>query len=225
VLVCCWSSKGGSGTTVIAAALAIVLSRTSPAGALLVDLGGDVPAVLGLADEPAGVGVAEWLEGGELVPADGLARIETRVEPALSVLPRGRARLRGDRAAALAALLAADPRAVVVDGGAVGGPAGADDERTELVAAIAATAERSLLVLRPCFLALRRAVQAPVRPTGVVLLAEDGRALSATDVEDVLGVPLQASVSVTAQVARAVDAGLLASRLPRTLERELRHAA
>ena len=97
--------------------------------------------------------------------------------------------------------------------------------RTELVAAVAANADHSLLVVRPCFLALRRAVRAPIRPTGVVLVAEEGRALTTSDVEDVLGAPVQAAVSVTAQVARAVDAGLLASRLPRTLERELRHAA
>jgi hypothetical protein len=56
-------------------------------------------------------------------------------------------------------------------------------------------------------------------------VAEEGRALTPSDVEDVLGAPVRAAVSVTAQVARAVDAGLLASRLPRTLERELRHAA
>jgi hypothetical protein len=94
-----------------------------------------------------------------------------------------------------------------------------------VVSAVAANADHSLLVLRPCFLALRRAMRAPIRPTGVVLVVEEGRALTTPDVEDVLGVPVQAAVSVTAQVARAVDAGLLASRLPRTLERELRHAA
>ena len=64
-----------------------------------------------------------------------------------------------------------------------------------------------------------------IRPTGVILVAEEGRALSAADVEDVLGVPVQVAVTVTAQVARAVDSGLLASRLPRSLERELRRAA
>ncbi len=120
-------------------------------------------------------------------------------------------------------MLAADPRSVVVDGGSVGG--GAPDPRTEVLSAIAAGADHSLLVVRPCFLAIRRAVQVPVRPTGVVLVVEDGRALTAADVEEVLGLPVQASVSVTPQVARAVDAGLLASRLPRTLERELRHVA
>jgi hypothetical protein len=223
VLACCWSSKGGSGTTVVAAALAVVLSKSSPAGALVVDLAGDVPAVLGVADEPEGAGVAEWLEGGELVPADGLARVEVPVYPGLALLRRGHGVLRTARAPALAAMLAADPRGVVVDGGSIG--AGPSDARTDVLSALAANADHSLLVVRPCFLAIRRAVHVPVRPTGVVLVVEDGRALTAADVEDVLGIPVQASVSVTAQVARAVDAGLLASRLPRTLERELRHAA
>jgi hypothetical protein len=188
-----------------------------------------VPAVLGLPDELSASGVADWLDGGEEVPADGLARVEVPVHAGLALLPCGQTVLRASlspspsRAAALAALLAADPRAVVVDGGWVG--TGAPAGRTELVGALAANAEHSLLVLRPCFLALRRALHAPIRPTGVVLVAEDGRALSAADVEDVLGVPVKVAVTVTAQVARAVDSGLLASRLPRSLERELRHAA
>jgi hypothetical protein len=230
VFVCCWSSKGGSGTTVVAAALAVVLSKSSGggagsgAGALLVDLCGDVPAVLGLPDEPAVAGVAEWLSGGELVPADGMARVEVSVRDGLGLLPRGLGTLAGARAGALSALLASDPRAVVVDAGAL--PAsGADQARTELIGAMSAAADHSLLVLRPCFLALRRATASAIRPTGIVLLTEEGRALTAADVEEVLGVPVQASVNVTPQIARAVDAGLLASRLPRTLERELRHAA
>ena len=37
--------------------------------------------------------------------------------------------------------------------------------------------------------------------------------------------PVAARVRVTDTVARAVDAGLLASHLPRTLVRDLRHAA
>jgi hypothetical protein len=72
---------------------------------------------------------------------------------------------------------------------------------------------------------LRRAVTSPVRPSGVVLVAEEGRALSEIDVEDALGVPVKARVRVTAEVARVVDAGVLAARLPRTLQRDLRHAA
>ena len=35
MLISCWSAKGGSGTTVVAASLAILLSRGEPAGAVL----------------------------------------------------------------------------------------------------------------------------------------------------------------------------------------------
>jgi hypothetical protein len=83
----------------------------------------------------------------------------------------------------------------------------------------------SLLVLRPCYLALRRAVAAPFRPSGVVLVREPGRALTRRDVEAVLGVPVRAEVDVDPAIARAVDAGLLTARLPRGLERALRDAA
>jgi hypothetical protein len=44
-------------------------------------------------------------------------------------------------------------------------------------------------------------------------------------VEDCVGAPVVAEVSVDPQVARAVDAGLLATRLPRGLARELDRAA
>ena len=52
----CWAAKGGSGTTVVAAAMTI--AATSPT--LLIDLAGDVPAVLGI-PEPDGPGVFDWL--------------------------------------------------------------------------------------------------------------------------------------------------------------------
>ena len=86
---------------------------------------------------------------------------------------------------------------------------------------MAAGASLSLLVLRPCYLALRRAVDAPLRPSGVVLVAEPGRALGRRDVEDVLDAPVRAEVPVSPAVARMVDAGLLSRRLPRLLERAL----
>jgi hypothetical protein len=84
---------------------------------------------------------------------------------------------------------------------------------------------RTLLVTRACYLALRRAVATPWRPDGVVLVAEPGRALRVPDIERAVGVPVVATVSHDPAVARAVDAGLLAARLPRLLQRELRGAA
>ena len=216
MVVCCWSAKGGAGTTVVATALAVLLARGS-AGALLVDLAGDVPAVLGLADDSSAPGVSDWLAAGALVPADGLARLERPAGGGLSIVPRGTGALVDARAHALVALLATDHRPVVVDAGVVDGDG--------IAAKVASAADTSLLVTRACFLALRRAVAAPVRPSSVVLVVEDGRALVASDVEAALGVPVGAQVQVSPQVARAVDAGVLPGRLPRSLERELRDVA
>jgi hypothetical protein len=194
-----------------------MLARDAPAGALLVDLAGDAPAVAGLADDPSTPGVSEWLQEGPLVPADGLARLEIAVGRGVALLPRGRGPLAAERAHALAAVLASDPRPVVVDAGVITGDS--------VAAVVAASAPDSLLVTRSCFLALRRALVAPIRPSAVVLVIEEGRALTASDIETVLGAPVRAQVMITAQVARAVDAGVLVSRLPRSLERELRDAA
>ena len=216
MVVCCWSAKGGAGTTVVASALAVLLARRSQDGAVLVDLAGDVPAALGVTDDgPAGV--SDWLSIGEHVPADGLARLERAAGGGVAIVPRGRGHLNDARGHALATLLAADHRPVVVDAGVIDGQG--------VAATLAASATTSLLVTRSCFLSLRRALSAPVRPSGVVLVVEDGRALAAADVEGVLGVPVCAQVLVTPQVARAVDAGVLPSRLPRSLERELRDVA
>lgn len=225
MLIACWSPKGGSGTTVVATALALLLAESAPAGAVLADLAGDVPAALGL-PEPTGPGLAEWLRAGDDVDGAALGRIATAVSPSLSVLAVGAPALRAvfrdpqARGDALAAALSTDPRPVVADCGTV-----ATGDDGALGAVLAARAAVSFAVLRPCYLALRRALAAPVRPSGVVLLTEPGRALGRSDVEAVLGVPVRADVEVDPAVARAVDAGLLATRLPARLARALRAAA
>ena len=214
MLIACWSPKGGSGTTVVACGLATLLSRRGPA--LVADLSGDASAVLGVA-EPSGPGLAEWLAAGPDVAAAALGRLEVDVGAGLRLLawkpPVPDFRAAPGRADALLEALSADPRPVVADCGS--GTVGAG-------LALAAGASVSLLVLRPCYLALRRALAAPVRPSGVVLVAEGGRALGRRDVEEVLGVPVRAEVAVEEAVARAVDAGRLARRVPRSLERALR---
>jgi Flp pilus assembly CpaE family ATPase len=218
VVICCWSAKGGQGTSVVALALASVLARRrSSTGAVLVDLGGDAPAIAGLPDEPARVGVAEWLrEGGDL-PADALARLETPLAPGLSLVPRGCGPLLPDRAHDLVSTLASDHRDVVFDAGLV-----TDDSTAAIVVS---SADDSLLVLRACYLAIKRANRAPVRPSGIVLLVEEGRSLAARDIESALGAPVRAQVPVSASVARLIDSGTFVRRFPRALERELRRAA
>lgn len=215
MVVACWSAKGGSGTTVTASSLALLAAQHSPLGALLVDLAGDVPAALG-APEPEGPGVAGWLAAGPEVPTDALARLEVEVGGGLRVLTRGHDPLDASRAEVLAAVLATDPRPVVVD-------CGTDPTGAALV--IAAGATRSVLVTRACFLALRRATAAPLRPSEVVLVSEPGRSLTAADVEQCVGARVSATVTHDPAVARAVDAGLLGRRLPRALARELSRAA
>ncbi|MCU0311400.1 MAG: hypothetical protein MUE36_10720 [Acidimicrobiales bacterium] len=224
MLVSCWSAKGGSGTTTVVAALGRILAARNDDGALLVDLGGDLPAALG-APEPPGPGLAEWLAAGAAVPADALGRLEERVSSDVRILPRGRGPLgRPDRAEVLAEVLAGDVRPVVVDVGTVRAD-GTGGEPAEVARLLAGVATVSLLVTRACFLSVRRALALPLRPSGVVVLVEEGRSLGVREIEDLLGVPVVAEVEVEAAVARAVDAGMLGVRVPRKLERALRHAA
>jgi MinD-like ATPase involved in chromosome partitioning or flagellar assembly len=216
VLIACWSIKGGCGTTVVSAALATVLAEAAGRDVLLADLGGDCAAVLGLPD-PSGPGLAEWLNAGADAPAGALRRLEVAGPRSLRLLPWGSSPVDApDAGERLTAALAADSRIVVVDCGPAGHPVGT---------AVAAGAGLSLLVLRPCYIALRRALAAPMRPSAVVLVDEPGRSLGRRDVEDVLGVPVRAQIPWDPAVARSVDAGLLGTRVPRPLHRALRNAA
>lgn len=219
MLCSCWSAKGGVGTTVVSVSLAVLLAGREPGGALLVDLAGDAPAALGVA-EPQGPGLAEWLSAGDDVPVEALGRLEVEAGPGLSLLPTGNGSVNGagaGRCQELAAWLASQTRPVVVDCGVL--------TASPAATVLAGAATRSLLVTRACYLGMRRVVAAPVRPSGVVLLVEPGRAMGRGEVERVVGAPVQAEVMVDPAVARAVDSGMLGSRLPRGLVRSLRGAA
>jgi hypothetical protein len=218
MFVACWSVKGGSGTTVVSASLALAVAAGG-ADALLVDLSGDLPAALGMV-EPDGPGVADWLAAAPEVAGDALGRLEVDAGPSLSLLPMGATIPDAPtRAEELAAVLAADGRTVVVDCGVVA-DGRASQSQTSLT--LATGAGLSLLVLRPCYLALRRALKAPIEASGVVLVGEPQRALQQADVEDVLGLRVRAAIPWKPAIATAVDAGLLGRRLPSALERGLR---
>jgi cellulose biosynthesis protein BcsQ len=216
LLIACWSPKGGSGTTVVSCGLALSLSRTAPT--TIADLAGDVPATLGVAD-PAGPGLSDWVAAGPDVPGDALTRLAVRVADDLSILASGgrpEGRPRPGAGEALAEALGRLEGKVVVDCGLLG---------SDVTTAVAAAADVSLWVMQPCYLALRRAVAAPLKPSGIILVSQPERALTRREVEEVLGVPVRAEVAFDASVARAVDAGLLSRRMPRSLERSLRAAA
>lgn len=209
MLTLCWAAKGGTGTTVVSASLAL----TSATPTLLVDLDGDLPLVLGLGDLP-GPGVREWLRS--TADAGRLASLEVRVDQDTQLLPAGATGASDEpsRWHDLAAALAADRRDVVVDAGSGSPPP-----------ALAAAAERRWLVTRPCYLALRAAAKLPCAPTGIVLVDEPGRALGAGDIESSLGAPVVTQLLVDPAVARAVDSGLLLARVPRAFTRRIRAVA
>jgi len=215
VLLCVWSPKGGSGTSVFAAACALALARAG--GARLGDLVGDQPAVLGLGVEPDR-GLRDWLRVGADAPTDALERIAVGAGRALALLPAGGGDLAGvapEAGAALGVALRSSDVPTVLDAGSEVVPA---------VDALLEVADATVVAMRGCYLALRRAARSPIvaRSAGVVLLEESGRALGAREVHDVLGVPVLATVAVRASVARVVDAGVLATRLPDTLGRPAR---
>ena len=73
---------------------------------------------------------------------------------------------------------------------------------------------QALLVVRGCYVGIRRAIRSAARPSGLVLIREPGRALGADDVSAALGAPVVARIELDPAIARAVDAGLLLARLP-----------
>lgn len=76
----------------------------------------------------------------------------------------------------------------------------------------------NILVTRHCYLALRRLVAfGDITVDGIVTVGELGRALTDHDVERVANAKVVASIPFEPAIARCVDAGLLATRLPQNL--------
>ena len=82
-------------------------------------------------------------------------------------------------------------------------------------------ADHSLLVSRSCFLALRRIARSPYQPSGIILMFEDGRALVASDIADLGSCPIVLQIEMDVAIGRALDAGLLITRLPQRLDRAI----
>jgi len=220
VLLALWSPKGGSGTSVLAAACALVLGRRG--GARLADLDGDQPALFGLGADPP-TGLADWLAAGPEAPTDALERLTVEAASGVALVPRG-APARplapvpaAEAGAALAVALRDGPVPTVVDLGGAQSPA---------ARAVVEVADASVVVVRGCYLTLRRAVRATplAHAAGVLLVAEPGRSLGRREIADVLDRPVLAEVPVRAAIARAVDAGLLPTRLPDVLARPVHEA-
>ena len=201
-----FSAKGGAGCSVVAAGCALLSARDQQT--LLVDLNGDLPDVLGLEPaEPSRQGVGDWLGATAPLP-DTLRRLEVRVGDSLALLPTGETGpgFRPEQWRVLAHLLASEGRRVVIDVG----------HWVQPPLPVLSASDRTVLVTRACYLALRAAARSP-GPDDIVLVSEPGRALGPNEVGSYLGVDIGAVVKWDPAVARAVDAGLLAGRLPRSL--------
>ncbi len=201
-MIGCWSTKGGSGTTVIAAALALSRALTGNQ-VFLVDACGDLPATLGIA-EPTTRGLTDWLASSKPEPST-LADHFIPVTANVSLLPKGTIEeyvLHSDALARLSRGLQQLNQCTIIDFG-----------RQVSHLDLREHALRSILVVRPCYLALRRATQSP-QPDSIVVVEEPGRALTCTDIQRLIGAPIMAKVPIDPTIARSVDSGLLATRLP-----------
>jgi hypothetical protein len=214
-LLTLWSPKGGVGTSVFAAACSLTLAPVH--GARLADLTGDQPAVLGIDADPR-TGLADWLAAGPGAPTDALDRLAVDVVPGLRLLPRGSG---GGALAPVAAAEAGAALAVALRDGPVPTIVDLGRPDTPAARAVLEVSDATVLVMRPCYLALRRAVAHPAlnRATGVVLVDEPDRSLNAHEIADVLGRPVLARVAMKPAYARTIDAGILADRLPDGLRR------
>lgn len=193
------SSKGGNCTTVTAAAFALHQS-TNGVRTVLLDLCGDQPAVLGLA-EPQGPGINDWLAESSNATLDDLLSLGTVINDNVLLIHRGSRFVSGEpRWSDLAELMTSDNGYVIIDAGTSYLP----DELRQAVTHIT-------LVIRPCYIALRRAAHR-TRPTDVFAINEPERALTVKDIGHVLGVPIHAEVPHTAVISRAVDAGVFPAR-------------
>jgi hypothetical protein len=165
--------------------------------------------------EPASEGLSEWLSATDHPGADALNNLMLPVTAHLGVIPRGRniivpSLVNPDRLRDLALVVAESDLPTIVDAGS-----GAS------TIPIIEYATRSLLIIRPCYLALRRASLLTTPPHGVIVITEPGRALGVHDVESVVGAPVLAEIPFDPAIARAVDAGLLAGRVPTLLAKHL----
>jgi CO dehydrogenase nickel-insertion accessory protein CooC1 len=193
------SPKGGNCTTVTATAYALLMAAQGT-NTVLIDLCGDVPAAAGMA-EPTTPGVNDWLSESSLSDAQALVTLGTPFDNGLVVVHRGSSFVEGQpRWSDLANAITTLPMNIVIDAGITFLP----DELRRAVTHVT-------MVVKPCYLSLRRASRMQ-RPTQLFVVCEESRALTIKDVGHVLGMPVTCEIPYTSAISRAVDAGMLPSR-------------
>lgn len=211
------SSKGGVGTSVVAASFASELATAGEDRVVLLDMCGAQPDICGV--DVSGVqGVVDWLYAGEDVGAEALENLLVEISPGLYLLPRGTRALPSapgqidpDRLGEL--IRSVGDMVVVADIGVI------DMDPLSPRALLIAGSDSSVVVVRSCYLALRQLARIPVVVDGIIEVVEAGRSLRTIDVEAVAAMPVTARIRVDPTIARSVDAGLVLRRTPRALRR------
>ena len=193
------SPKGGNCTTVTATAYALLVAARGT-HTVLIDLCGDVPAAAGMA-EPTTPGINDWLSESSTSDAQALVTLGTPFDNGLVIVHRGSSFVEGQpRWSDLANAITTLPMNIVIDAGTTFLP----DELRRAVTHVT-------MVVKPCYLSLRRASRMQ-RPTQLFVVCEESRALTIKDVGHVLGMPVTCEIPYTSAISRAVDAGMLPSR-------------
>jgi hypothetical protein len=203
-----WSAKGGVGVTACSIAFAGVCARFGQV--TLVDLHGDAAVGVGMSLSPEQQGISDWLAARDKVGSDALAALSISITDSLSIIPCGSIEITETDALFLLSALAQFSQ-VVIDVGNV--------TANNFAMSVAMHAQQSLMVTRPCYLSLHNALRVPFRASGLVYVGEPSRALHRGDIEDALGVSTAVHMPFDPAVARALDAGVLHSKIPRVVEK------
>ena len=202
MLIILSSPKGGSGTSVVTASLAIVSSSSTPT--LLVDLAGDQAAIMGLPEPP--VGINDWTNGMTHREFD---EILIACNDNLQLAPFGSSAVEIFSTSAWGNLARelmqreSNGVNIIIDFG-----------QGDLPLAFNKLTDMHFMVTRPCYLSLRRAVNIEQKFSGVIVVQEHDRVLTTSDVESVMKLKCVAEVPYSSEISRRVDSGLLKSRLP-----------
>lgn len=222
-LTVCWSAKGGAGTTVVAACLALESATPS----VLIDVDGDLPIALGV-PEPGGQGLSDWFASD--APPSAVLDLAIDLDDTTRLVPRGPTTIspKAPRWGELGRWLADSDVHFVADVGLGDPPEALLHQPADVTANrhdATARRVRGLLVTRRCYVALMHARQLRARPDGVILIDEPGRGIGLAEIESSAGARVLAKIPFDPAIARAVDSGLLASRLPGTIRKLLERAA
>jgi hypothetical protein len=151
--------------------------------------------------EPTTPGINDWLGESSISDAQSLVALGTPFDNDLVIVHRGSSFVEGQpRWADLANAITTLPMNIIIDAGITFIP----DELRSAVSQVT-------MVVKPCYLSLRRASRMQ-RPTQLFVVCEESRALTIKDVGHVLGMPVTCEIPYTPAISRAVDAGMLPSR-------------